>query len=366
MEIKIKIRTLTPLWTGDVDRKCSKIKETGIIGSLRWWYEALVRGFGGYACDPTSERRCELDQKRFKKAIREGKSIQEALDEQICPVCQLFGCTGWSRRFRLEVNRTQTRKLFFVTSLQTNQWWLKKIWENQDEVIYGNTCIKVTAPEIATKRLLAIIWLISKYGGVGAKTHMGFGQIVVEGLDEKEIKKGFKEIKKSKKDCRSNPYWYNLFNFFILKFKIYDDDPVLKYYVDRPFFVKTLTFPPDWGGEYIPCSFDIKYYGKIEDKEFGLRYHFKKKFGRGFAEELFGYSRGEEKFGGRVFVSHLYRGNVEDPFYYLKIWAFLPPSLNSRLRDIKDEVKNHIEGIFEKSEIIVEETGEDLIRRVIE
>jgi len=62
----------------------------------------------------------------------------------------------------------------------------------------------------------------------------------------------------------------------------------------------------------------------------------------------------------------LYRGNVEDPFYYLKIWAFLPLSLNSRLRDIKDEVKNHIEGIFEKSEIIVEETGEDLIRRVIE
>jgi len=225
--MEVKIRTLTPIWTGDVERECNKVKETGIIGSLRWWYEALVRGFGGYACDPTSERRCELDQKRFKKAIREGKSIQEALDEQICPACQLFGCTGWSRKFRLEVNRTQTRKLFFVTSLQTNQWWLKKIWENQDEVIYGNTCIKVTAPEIATKRLLAIIWLISKYGGVGAKTHMGFGQIVVEGLDEKGIKKEFKEIKKSKKDCPSNPYWYNLSNFFILKFKIYDDDPVL-------------------------------------------------------------------------------------------------------------------------------------------
>ncbi len=102
--MEVRVRTLTPIWTGDVDRKCSKIKETGIIGSLRWWYEALVRGLGGYACDPTSERRCELDQKRFQKAIREGKSIQEALNEQICPACQLFGCTGWSKRFRLEVS----------------------------------------------------------------------------------------------------------------------------------------------------------------------------------------------------------------------------------------------------------------------
>ncbi|RLG37609.1 type III-B CRISPR module RAMP protein Cmr1, partial [Methanosarcinales archaeon] len=54
MEVRVK----TPIWTGDVDGKCSKIKETGIICSLRWWYEALVGGFGGYACDPTSEGRC--------------------------------------------------------------------------------------------------------------------------------------------------------------------------------------------------------------------------------------------------------------------------------------------------------------------
>ena len=64
---EIKIRTLTPLWTGDVDRECKSIKETGIIGSLRWWYEALVRGLGGYACDPTSDRKCiyEGDIKKF-------------------------------------------------------------------------------------------------------------------------------------------------------------------------------------------------------------------------------------------------------------------------------------------------------------
>ena len=102
--MEVKIRTLTPLWTGDVDRKCETLKETGIIGSLRWWHEALVRGLGGYACDPTSNEKCKLDHKKFDNSIKKGKSVQEALDEQICSVCQLFGCTGWKRRFGIQIN----------------------------------------------------------------------------------------------------------------------------------------------------------------------------------------------------------------------------------------------------------------------
>ena len=106
--MEIMLKTLTPLWTGDVNRGCSRIKETGIIGSLRWWYEALVRGLGGYACDPTSDevpyKKCEFKKDTFNKAITSGESIQNALDEQICPACQLFGCTGWKKRLRFELH----------------------------------------------------------------------------------------------------------------------------------------------------------------------------------------------------------------------------------------------------------------------
>ena len=35
-EIKVKLETLTPFWTGDVNGKCNKLKLTGIVGSLRW------------------------------------------------------------------------------------------------------------------------------------------------------------------------------------------------------------------------------------------------------------------------------------------------------------------------------------------
>lgn len=101
--MEIKIKNLTPLWTGGVEGDCKKIKETGIVGSLRWWYEGIVRGLGGYVCDPTSGKKCELKQERFKKAIKENKSLRDALDEQICPACQVFGCGGWKKKFIIEI-----------------------------------------------------------------------------------------------------------------------------------------------------------------------------------------------------------------------------------------------------------------------
>ncbi|HEC32374.1 MAG TPA: type III-B CRISPR module RAMP protein Cmr1, partial [Deltaproteobacteria bacterium] len=85
-EYTVKIKSLTPiLWTGDADRKNTTLRETGIIGSLRWWYEALIRGLGGSACDPTSDAKCP-----DKNGNR-------------CDACELFGCTGWARKFRLGV-----------------------------------------------------------------------------------------------------------------------------------------------------------------------------------------------------------------------------------------------------------------------
>jgi CRISPR-associated protein Cmr1 len=83
--VEIRLRTLTPLWTGGVDRTPDRLHETGLIGSLRWWYEALVRGLGGYACDPTSDDRCP---------DHEGKH---------CAACEVFGCTSWARKFRLQI-----------------------------------------------------------------------------------------------------------------------------------------------------------------------------------------------------------------------------------------------------------------------
>ena len=73
---------LTDLWTGGADGKPDRLISTGLLGSIRWWFEVLVRGLGGGACDPT-DTKCE--------------------DRNHCVVCELFGCTGWARKFRFEV-----------------------------------------------------------------------------------------------------------------------------------------------------------------------------------------------------------------------------------------------------------------------
>ncbi len=90
-EYFILIKPLTPIWTGDAEGRITTLKETGIIGSLRWWYETLIRGLGGTACDITSDNpkeRCDYERDKGK----------------ICNTCELFGCTGWGRKFKLEAS----------------------------------------------------------------------------------------------------------------------------------------------------------------------------------------------------------------------------------------------------------------------
>jgi len=163
-EFTVKIKALTPIWTGDENGECKTLRETGIIGSLRWWYEALIRGLGGSACDPTNEStRCNLEQNKFKKAISSGKSIQEALDEQLCPSCQLFGCTGWARRFRLEVDTDNNEiELRFIE--------LREV-KDIEWVLLNKT-----------------LQIISKYGALGGKIaepQYGLIEIKQNGLERK-------------------------------------------------------------------------------------------------------------------------------------------------------------------------------------
>ncbi|WP_254921410.1 type III-B CRISPR module RAMP protein Cmr1 [Nodularia sp. NIES-3585] len=70
--MEVNIKTCTPIWTGGVEAgKCDsasadlsvRIHETGLLGSLRWWMEVLVRGFEGQVCDPT-EQKCSYDSKK--------------------------------------------------------------------------------------------------------------------------------------------------------------------------------------------------------------------------------------------------------------------------------------------------------------
>jgi len=61
-------KALTDIWTGDASGEGVRLIPTGLLGSIRWWFEVLVRGLGGKACDPTVDGvRCPAQ----KKAVHE-------------------------------------------------------------------------------------------------------------------------------------------------------------------------------------------------------------------------------------------------------------------------------------------------------
>lgn len=93
------IKALTDIWTGDADGKGERLITTGLLGSIRWWFEVLVRGLGGSACDPSLE-----DRKNYPRSSRCPAQVNERTkDGHHCVVCELFGCTGWARKFRFQV-----------------------------------------------------------------------------------------------------------------------------------------------------------------------------------------------------------------------------------------------------------------------
>lgn len=102
--MRLHFQTLTPIWTGDVlGHADAGLQPTGLLGSMRWWYEVFVRGVGGHACSATGDDRCTLDPKELPATLS-ADPLQRREDlwkAGLCDVCQLFGATNWRRRFNL-------------------------------------------------------------------------------------------------------------------------------------------------------------------------------------------------------------------------------------------------------------------------
>jgi len=157
--MEFKLKALSDIWTGGVEGDKTKLHLTGIKGSIRWWYEALIRGLHGYACDPSSGNGCKLNLIEFKKHVGDGKDerkVLEALNLQICPACQMFGCTNWGSKFILRIENNHK-------SVITNQ-------------IKGDTPFKLKFIErkrftiTETKLINAAVKIITDYGAIGGKT----------------------------------------------------------------------------------------------------------------------------------------------------------------------------------------------------
>jgi CRISPR-associated protein Cmr1 len=188
--LTITLRTLTPIWTGGVDGTPDRLHTTGIIGSLRWWYEAIVRGLGGWACDPAADNpqaHCKFDAEAYERAKRTGRSEADALVEglsEVCAACYLFGATGWRRRFRLIVTAETdagdpaSRKQPMGERFTRKGKPEKPDWYFRQGLVgsVGLSCVSLDR-SLSLQPILAVLKLIENYGALAAKPQLGYGQI---------------------------------------------------------------------------------------------------------------------------------------------------------------------------------------------
>lgn len=193
--MQVSLKTLTPVWTGGVETgKMDRIQETGIIGSLRWWYEALVRGLGGEVRESGKDSKCEFDAQKYRHSLATDER-QRLRDAGLCDVCQVFGATGWKRRFRVEVPQEQVKptSLPRVVRAQrsyqidgrkkTPTWWLwaKDARESQ-KPREGMFSLRLESPfpDFDLQIIAGLVQFLADWAAIGAKAQVGFG--VVEAL----------------------------------------------------------------------------------------------------------------------------------------------------------------------------------------
>lgn len=382
---ELDMRTLTPLWTGDIGGNSSHIRETGLVGSLRWWYEGIIRGMGGSICDPLLEGHCKFDSTSSKSP-----------EEQLCPACLLFGCTGWQRRFRLEVTGLEPIPLFFVASssvYQASGNWLWRMFGADEaggkkqgrgssikftfgvQALWGTeTKLRIIPLKAFQGNILAeiacLLNIISKWGALGAKTQNGFGQVIVSGLNGGLIAAGYQELKVVAANSLSNQNnnsidssklknYFNLRRFFSRTYEIGHDNP---YKTIGRLIGDPGTF--NYRDFFVPCAFDIRYKSRSRNpftgqgEDFGMRPWFKKKkqYDSKIIDTLFGKSKArtdEDRSGGRIGVSHLYR-KQRDGSFYVKIWGHVPDSLGIEPEDVACEIDMFMQTMFRNAKLKTE------------
>ncbi len=338
--LEVKIRTLTPLWTGGVARTMDRIHETGIIGSLRWWYEAIVRGLGGTACDP-SEHSCPDSSGR------------------LCDGCVVFGTTGLKRAFQLVEWKFQLEWKAWVnpeidarldvkvgSHPKHRGWFLGRGFLG--EIGASLTLLRWPQnwhPEQLIHILHLILGFIANWGGLGPKTQQGYGVVEVELKDEqghpRELNlqtaiEGIRRLQEridwrgyTRKEREKLRNWPSLENFFFSKARFSLSDPkgwikdqAYKVSPERElsWYLKT-TRPP---AGVLPLAPIVRYHLRRLIRESKQNEH--SVFSRDERHRLMG----EQGRKSLIHVSHAY--SISEGKWELRIWGWLPDSLPEEKR----------------------------------
>ncbi|MGI6775391.1 type III-B CRISPR module RAMP protein Cmr1 [Acetomicrobium sp.] len=347
-QFTVQIKPLTPLWTGDANKKCCTLRETGIIGSLRWWYEALIRGLGGSACDPTNSK-CN------------GKVH--------CDACELFGCTGWARKFKLEVEIDDEAKNICEIKIGTRE--KRKVKEEYKYLLRKTRGIMFKSASLKFLPLREIsegewnllnktLYIISNYGALGASTSQGNGVISITN-NNLPHSQSLIPIDQSQK-VQELP---KLNDFFFYKFNIEFNKNILKLINNEVFWTHSQDhkgYNEDWRSwedaweryDFFPIAFHIRDLIRHLESNKEKRH------------EIFG----EAGRGSTVFVSHGYK--ISEKTVEVRIYGYDKGNIGNK---IKDELENNVKDkLFSSSRnssylnkcfLICNKNGKNLLEELI-
>ncbi|GAB4156024.1 MAG: type III-B CRISPR module RAMP protein Cmr1 [Candidatus Promineifilaceae bacterium] len=294
--LEITLKTLTPLWTGGIEAgKMDRIHETGIIGSLRWWYEAIVRGLGGRACDPSTHS-CVYDPEKPHNGL--------------CDVCQLFGATGWRRQFSLRVTSNMAPSWNDNHPINIRPYGRNRDWYLPPGQV-GTTTISLTGDLRTRQELKATLLFMGKYGNYGARPQLGYGRFQIIDIKNDPGSHNWKVIGEAKPgelpDLRT-------FTFFNLQFQPRHNDwwrqisGVRQLPQDRQNLVANLVAQH----QTVPTTPALKNY---------LRFGLESDWSSEIAHWLFGTLRGNQRLRSKVGLSWAY---YQQDRWQIDGWIYLP------------------------------------------
>ncbi|HHU83333.1 MAG TPA: type III-B CRISPR module RAMP protein Cmr1 [Firmicutes bacterium] len=214
--MEFKVKTLTPLWTGSVvSSHMDRIHETNIVGSLRWWYEAILRGLGVNVCNPTSgnpKERCSRE-------------------NGLCEACIFFGATGWQRQFRIRLKGGEALLGSGRTDLipfpsgrihERKGHYYAGRWFLVGGSMTGNNISMQFVPlgkqDLSCLRL--VMALIDRHATIGGKVSNGYGVLMVrENAQPLAVEEALNNIRSLKREANRDSMLPDLRDFFFAKLR---------------------------------------------------------------------------------------------------------------------------------------------------
>lgn len=337
--LTIHLQTLTPIWTGGVNpREMDRLQETSIIGSLRWWYEILMRSLGQNVCDITSDnsdKRCNYEN-----------------NKQVCDVCKIFGCTGWSRKFTLRMGNKYLKSIpgIFIPSGRCHFGKRGKSdrpggWHLPNGY-FGNMSLHFIPAHANSFNIFNALLLMERHANFTPKSNVGYGVFKI--ANREQVKEKLPPLKiQCNPQQNSYPLIQNMFfiNIRLPKPNVFSLDEIKLLQSGKPIVQgKCVTkietrdrtnfndFMKQKGDVLLPISPIIKN---------RLRYKYKHRMFD--IDELLGKAARNDSIASKINISNLY---LENSHWEFRVWGWLEGKDEKILDELHNFFNTEISRIF--------------------